>query len=201
MSFPRLLAAFLLLLGSARIVAAETVELADGLTYLRGPVAVADSAPANSIVDLRFITATGLPPPWVKAATHPTIILLAGEDVPAWLTLLDGRSPPVLLLGPKGTAAGLDLEIVVSAEQLGQVVAAIDDGADVAVLAQPIVAKRRFDEAALVRIHNGEEDTNDSEDAPADDETDKKPVQATLSDPMLERAVQVLLGLRVLGRG
>ena len=201
MIFCRRLVAWVLLLGGARLLAVEPVDIAEGIFYFRGTTAITDVAPANAVVDLRFVPPPALPPPWVKTAAQPVIVLLAGEDVPAWLALLEGRSAPVLLLGPTGTGPGLDLEVSVPAEPLGQVVAAIDAGTDVVALSQPVVAKRRFDEAALVRHHNGDEDETDAAASSDDENDDVEPSAPPLRDPMLERAVQVIQGLRALGRG
>ena len=134
----------------------------------------------------------------ISADTRPlAVVLLRASSDPRWFDSWSHRSHRVILLAPLGTSPAPDISVPVTAEEVSTALEAINSGVDLASLASPAIAKRRFDEAALVRHHNGETPTRSDEeeaDAEADAEAPIPP------DLMLQRAVQILQGLHALGR-
>jgi|GEM_PF-1732422 len=133
--------------------------------------------------------------------THPlSVVLLRSTSDPAWFTALADRSHRVILVSPIGTSSVSDVSVVVTTDEVSSAVQAIETGADLASLALPEIAKRRFDEAALVRRHSGTNDPASALNGPVEAETDDAAPVAPTPDLMLQRAVQILQGLEALGR-
>ncbi len=197
--------ALVLAVGSGSWLAAAPVDLGDDLVYVRGDEVAALSPARRAIIDLRFTPAPAAAPAWATTASPaPKVVLLAGDSARAWAERLTNRAPRVLLLVPVHSPASGDLTIPVSPAAVAGAVAAIDGGVDVPALARPPVEKRRFDESALVRHHNGDSSVLDEVINEARTEADADEAaagDAPLADPMLQRAVQVIRGLRALGKG
>ncbi|WP_221032985.1 hypothetical protein [Actomonas aquatica] len=193
---------------AATFATAAPTELATGLFYARGADITQVDPDTAAVLDLRLTPAPASAPAWATTTDQaPKVVLLAGPASTAWANLLTDRAPRVLLLGPTTEpTSAFDLHVAVLPDEISASIAAIEtDGADLTALALPTVAKRRFDEAALLRHHNGD-DEDEAEDSPAEtaEEAETETTtdgSATPTDPMLERAAQVLLGLQALGHG
>jgi len=153
------------------------------------------------VYDLRDVTWTNGSPQNVRklfTETHPlSVVLLRSTSDPAWFAALADRSHRVILVSPIGTSPISDVSVAVTTDEVSAAIQAIETGVDLASLALPEIAKRRFDEAALVRRHSGKNDPASSLNGPV--ETNEAPVPPT-PDLMLQRAVQILQGLEALGR-
>lgn len=195
---------WLLSLCFAAALGAAPVELSEGLWYARSADIADLPADADAVIDLRYALAPEEAPAWLNtASSRAQVVLLAGATASTWGADLESRPARMLLMSPADQADGADLQVSVSAAANEAAVAAINDGYDVSLLALPVVAKRRFDESALVRHHNGD-DAESTEPAPTEDTTvevaEPETPAAAPTDPMLERAVQVLQGLAALQR-
>lgn len=180
-------------------------ELAQGLFYTRDIAPTPPPAAQGIVYDLRAVT-------WdehyrssvdqISAPGRPlAVVLLCADQETGWLNALAQRSHRVITLAPIGANFSPDVAVPVTAAEVSSALAAIRDGADLAELASPEIAKRRFDEAALVRRHNGAPPTPPPADEIADDHEPTPPSAANITpDLMLQRAGQILQGLKALGR-
>jgi hypothetical protein len=128
------------------------------------------------------------------------IILLSGEHATDWSHALATRAADVLIIGPAEADAPLDLTVNMPDDAITTALRAMAEGTLPATLALPAITKRRFDESALVQRHHGDTiDADDSGDTAG--KTDAVPAKPVVTDAMLERAVQIIQGLRALKRG
>ncbi len=189
----------------AALTRGAPVDLGHGLVYTDAESAAELAATQRAVIDLRFVPAD-IDVPAVVTSPVPSakVVLLAGPSAASWIERLAARAPTLLLLAPADAGLASDLTVAVSAAEVREAVDAIAAGTDLVALTRPPVDKERFDESALVRHHNGDlpADSADSAEDVPDDAPDETPAKATTpTDPMLQRAVQVLLGLKALGRG
>ena len=183
----------------------EPSVLADGIFYTQDLSLSPPLAAQGMVYDLR--QATPLPAKLAAATklseTTETlsVVLLNSDAHDDWFNALAARSHQVLLLAPLGTDPLPDISVPVTTDEIAAALSAITDGADLASLASPEIAKRRFDEARLVRHHNGEEEPPvESYETPDEEPAEDNPASLP-PDLMLQRAVQILSGLNALGRG
>ncbi|GAB1488525.1 hypothetical protein MASR2M8_09700 [Opitutaceae bacterium] len=192
--------------------AAEVRDLGEGLGYLRlsDISGEAFSAPVDPlVVDLRQATQAGsdgidrlrglLGQPSLR------LVLVSEVTAPAIITFLETRSATVLTLGGLG-APETDIRVPVSTEDDRKAYEALDQGASLADLVTPPLVKARRDEASILRARRT---SNRPSDSPPPPDTPMPPVAPTpadaptvtpLSDPVLQRAVQLHRGLRALKR-
>lgn len=205
----RTLAGLLFLATTAWAQAALNADLGKDLQYLRVTTPAEDAAavqalnPAHSaVVDLRFLTAES---PAIEAlsralaATPPRqgtlrVLLVNTETAPALRQALT-PAPRQLVLGPAREGLRVDLAIKAAAEEERRAFEALAAGTAAEKLISNNAEKRRFDEAALMRTHNGDGSLPDpSEDPPApseDQKTEAAPLEPPPFDAVLQRAVQL----------
>ncbi len=205
----RICTALLFLVTSTWAQAALKADLGKDLQYLRVTAPSEDAAavqaldPAQSaVVDLRFLTADA-PAMEAIARTLATtlprpgtvrVLLVNTETAPALREALK-PAPRQLVLGP--AREGLRVDVAVKAEEKEERRAfeALPAGTAAEKLISNNAEKRRFDEAALMRTHNGEGALPDpSEDAQApssDQKTEAAPAEPPPFDAVLQRAVQL----------
>ena len=152
------------------------------------------------VVDARGID----PPPkdsplfaWLQTASAPRVILLDRATGQQWIEVSESFDTRVITLAPHNAAFTADISMDLPVDANADAVTAIANGASLIELALPEVAKRRFDEARLVRRHNGDDAEDDTELPETENSDDATPPAPT--DPLLVRATQILLGLQVLG--
>ncbi len=195
--------AFLIVFTAARAETDfPTSELAESVYYSRDLASPPPPPAIGMVYDLRTT-------PWssdqtravklISAETRPlAAVLLRSDSDQGWFDALAQRSHRVILLAPIGTTPAPDVAIPVTATEVATALAAITSGMDLYTLATPAITKRRFDEAELVRRHQGDH-------AAPPDATDEGssavPADTPPPDLMLQRAVQILQGLSALGRG
>jgi hypothetical protein len=208
----RLFIALVIGLSWARADSLDAPEaLAPGIVYTQKLALTPPAEIFGIVYDLRELD----PPPELPAlAAHLSqpsaplsVVLLNANTDPTVIDAFTNRSHRVIVLSPIGSRTAPDVLVPVTAEEIATALDAIRSGADLASLASPEIAKSRFDEASLVRRHNGTEEpvpTRSADSAPstvqADDETAGDETSPTPPDLMLQRAVQILQGLRALGR-
>lgn len=204
---PRILTSWcgLLALAATSLFGTERADLGDNIVYVR-PAALADSAAPSTaalVLDLRF-DATPTPPAAARElltarARVPLVVMLASEPSPAWRALLAAAGPAVLTLAPAG-AAQADLTAPVSPAENRAGYDALSAGIDPQILLHPPQEKERRDEAALARERNGAPSPRPRPNAP-EAHALESPADAPPTDPLLRRAVQIIVGLRILGHG
>jgi hypothetical protein len=192
-----------LLVAASIQAAAEPIEaqIDETIVYLRNTPASPPPALA-AVLDLRQSDlGEKLPSAWLQPGPL-RVFLLDAAALRQVAALLEQRRPANLIFLTAGSLAQpeSDVSVPMTTSEITTAIAAIADGADVALLADPPVKKRRFDEASLVRRHQGESrqrhsDENDGSSEPSSEDDDN----ALPADPMLERAVQLIRGLRALG--
>ena len=186
--------------------------LAPGIIYTQD---LAVSAPPETHGIVYDFRTTPPEPERVASASQlnsdsaPLSVVLLGPDIaPETALAFAARSPRVILLAPIGSGANPDVTVPVTPAEVSAAVEAIRSGADLANQASPEIAKRRFDEATLVRRHHGATDPERTPSAPAasppapGESAEAEPAAPPVPpDLMLQRAVQILQGLHALGRG
>jgi hypothetical protein len=180
-------------------------ELAPGLFYTREIAPTPPPAAHGVVYDFRDTD-------WdesfrssldeISAYNRPlAVVLLRTDPAAGWLDALAGRSHRVITLAPIGAPSSPDVAVPATTAEVASALAAIRGGADLADLASPEIAKRRFDEAALVRRHNGAAPSDPPAAAADNDDETTSPSEAEITpDLMLQRALQILQGLNALGR-
>ena len=190
----------------------QPAPLAPGIIYAQD-FSVSDPPETQGIV-YDFRTTPPEPEGIARASqltsdSAPLSVVLLGTDItPETAAAFAARSHRVILLAPIGSDANPDVAVPVTPAEVSAAVEAIRSGADLANQASPEIAKRRFDEATLVRRHHGTADperTPPTPAAPSPVVAETEDPEATVSPPhpdlMLQRAVQILQGLHALGRG
>ncbi len=196
------IAGLLLAAGSSVAQPTGPVEVAEGIDYVRIGQAATAVASRPTVFDARLQPAPTATPAWATATGPTCIVMVDGEHAATWAQRLTARAANILLLAPTDAGTVADLTVSIGPAGVQRAVTAIEAGADLPTLAVPAIEKQRFDEASLIRRRQGDntEAPNATPATTAPDETDRD-AEPPVSDPMLQRAVQVLQGLRVLGRG
>lgn len=184
-----------------------TRDLGQGLTYYRVRELPADQPsplsgrPGACILDLRFAksdeASAGAILAWVKfnvSVRAPVFVLENSQTDPALLAVFPGRTQPgLLVLAPVTDRIVPDIAVHVSPEDDRKAYAALEKGADISSLLSDYPDKPRVDEAYLEKEHIAD---SDAPDLPADKPSPPPP----MTDPVLQRAVQVHRGLLALKR-
>lgn len=204
---PRLLACLLCAAALAPFCPAATLvrDLGKGLTYYRVHELPADQPspqsgrPGACIVDLRYAKSdepsAATLRAWIKfnVSVHaPVFVLENAQTDPALLAALPGNGQPgLVVLAPVTDNVAPDIAVHVTPEQDRRAYQALEKGADVGTLLRDFPDKPRIDEAYLEKEHISDSDAPDTPE-------DKTPLP--LTDPLLQRAVQLHRGLLALKR-
>jgi hypothetical protein len=181
-------------------------DLGLGLTYYRvhrlpdDQPSPPSGRPGACILDLRYAksdeASAATLRAWIKfnVSVHaPVFVLENAATDPALLEAVPGGGQPgLIILAPVGAKIGPDIAVRVGPREDRKAYDALDKGADVTSLLSDYPDKPRIDEAYLEKEH-----IPDSE-AP-EVPTEKLPPRP-LTDPMLQRAVQLHRGLLALKR-
>ncbi|MCF3652151.1 hypothetical protein [Synoicihabitans lomoniglobus] len=194
------------LLGAVHLVSlaiAQETRITADIVYVAGVeglAATGDSARAT-VIDLRHREPGALVSPATLSESGTLRIVLVGAAHAAdWCTALAPRAADVLIIGPSHANAPLDLTVKMSDDAITAALQALADGMTAAELAIPAITKTRYDESALVQRHLGQPtEPDDATDTRASDDGAETP-PSVITDPILERAVQVIQGLRALKR-
>jgi hypothetical protein len=214
-------------LGALAAAEAEVSDLGESLGYLRlrdldGEAFAVPEGPL--VIDLRQAQLAGTAGTErlreLLAAPGIRLVLVSEATAPAVISLLDTRGPMVLTLG--GTEAPpTDIRVTVSALEDRRAYDALDQGGNLADLANPLLVKTRRDEASIVRARRtgtrpaeaappGEGANPAAPPAPPNAPAPTVPAAATpaatdsptpaLVDLVLQRAVKLHRGLQALKR-
>jgi hypothetical protein len=182
-------------------------DLGQGLTYYRVHVLPADlptppsGRPGACVIDLRYSksdeASAATLRAWIKfnVSVHtPVFVLENGETEPSLLAALPGNGQPgLVILAPFSAKIAPDIAVHVTAQDDKGAYDALEKGTDMKALLTDYPDKVRIDEAYLEKEHIADADSPD----PAEDKT---PVPRPVTDPMLQRAVQLHRGLIALKR-
>lgn len=210
--FP-LIVGFLVLAALAQ--ASGPVDLGDGLDYFRVLALPADlpaATPKACVLDLRYTpgetpAAVALAA-WLKfhaSARTPVFVLANAGTAPVLLSALTGNALPAgtLTLGTPTRHFAPDIVIHTDAETERRAYDAFTAGTPLASLIQENTAKRRFDEAEMLRRQGAGEplEGEDGDEIPATKPPDPSAPAAPppLFDATLQRAVQLHRGLNAFG--
>lgn len=179
-------------------------ELAEGIFYTQDVTRDPPPSTTGMVYDLRDSVWTDDNPRHFQALfaeSHPLSVVLLRSTAPAeWFNALADRSHRVILVTPISPHRAPDVAVPVTPDEVSAALHEIASGTDIASLALPEIAKRRFDEAVLVSRHRGSNDSVPSPDEPVESES-LEANSPPIPDLMLQRAVQILQGLEALGRG
>ncbi|HEY0967002.1 MAG TPA: hypothetical protein VGD88_06405 [Opitutaceae bacterium] len=211
---------FLFVTALATLVAhaAEVRDLGEGLSYLRlrDVDGEAFSVPAGPlVVDLRQATQAGSGGidrlRGLLGLSGVRFVLVSEATAPAITAFLETRAPTVLTIGSLG-APETDIRVSVSTEDDRKAFEALEQGTSLADLVTPPLVKARRDEAAILRARRAGNRPPDgppppavpttpaTPTPPAAPATAEAPTVPPVSDPVLQRAVQLHRGLRALKR-
>jgi hypothetical protein len=182
-------------------------DLGQGLTLYRVHDLPADQPspqsgrPGACVLDLRYAKSdepsAATLRAWIKfnVSVHsPVFILENPQTDPALLAALPGSSQAgLLVLGPISDKIAPDIAVHVTAEEDRKAYDALEKGALVASLLSDYPDKPRVDEAYLEKEHIADSEAPEFP-------TDKAPPPLPLTDPLLQRAVQLHRGLIALKR-
>jgi hypothetical protein len=201
--------AWFALLVTARVAGALAFDLGEDLRYVRLerlsedlPVLEQTWATASTAIDARGVSADETSARALAAALKKSapsklrLVLVNADTAPALLAALPRQTPGVLILGPQGTAAALDLGVETTLEADRRAVAALARGAAPATVLPSPAEKTRQDEASLVRERHG---ASAAPTAPAEPAVPRAETPAAPLDLVLQRALQLhraLLALR-----
>jgi hypothetical protein len=199
---------------SLSAVGATPREIAPGLTLIRVHDLSEDipDVTGTFILDLRYVrAAAGAAPetaPVLARLQQPgplRVVLYDREPAADVAAVLQGRQANVVTVAPEGARPAPDVTVKVDAAADRAAYEALESGAELAVLADASVTKRRFDEAALVRARPRR---GQSTPPPATPAAPTEPTAAEAATPeptpvdvQLQHAVRLARGLQALGRG
>ncbi|HRE04370.1 MAG TPA: hypothetical protein PKX00_02105 [Opitutaceae bacterium] len=214
-----LIARTLLLFAAVSVGGARTVELSDGLTYLRIKEVDAQPMPpakAALVLDLRGTRASPesvsrfAPLLEIPGPGAIRLVLLDPDTAKPLLDLFKVKRPGVLTLAAAHEAAAVDIAVATSSDEDRQSRDAIDADSPLTDLLEPKREKRRYDEAAMVRDHaNGlpipesppeSLDTTPSAPSGAGTSPAVEPKNRPRIDAVLQRAIHLHQALRALGK-
>jgi hypothetical protein len=204
------LAALVLALGTAATPAGAATlvrDLGQGLTYFRVHDLPGDQPsppsgrPGACVIDLRFAKSDDASAATFRAwvtfnlSAHTPVFILENTQTDAALlaALPGGAHPGLFVLAPISARISPDIAVHVTEDADKKAYDALEKGADVGSLLSDYPDKPRIDEAYLEKEHIADSD------AP-DEPTDKPAPPVPLTDPMLQRAVQLHRGLLALRR-
>lgn len=215
---------FLLLVLTASVarsaaIAADPSDLGQGLRFLRPAtlteISAAVSAPPALVLDLRAALADDGKSAAALADTlraRPAekgvcLILLSPATAPALLAALTPAPPGCVTIGRADGACRPDIAVATDAAAEQRALAALASGTPPASLLPVSTDKPRHDEAELARDHAAGKTAAEDSDAPPAPKlpepkatSPKAEAAATVTDAVLQRAVQVHRGLVALGR-
>ncbi|HEY5227627.1 MAG TPA: hypothetical protein VIJ19_03745 [Opitutaceae bacterium] len=180
-------------------------DLGQGLTYYRVHELPADQPspltgrPGACVLDLRYAKSdapsAATLKAWIKfnvTAHTPVFVLENAETDTALLAALPGGGQPgILVLAPISKSVSPDIAVHVTGAQDRKAYEALEKGADVNSLLSDDPEKLRVDEAYLEKEHIADSDAPDTV-------SDKPAPPRPLTDPVLQRAVQLHRGLLAL---
>lgn len=193
--------------GPTLTAAAATRELTPELRYVRAGE-LREALPATArVIDLRYADPTTVPavPP---LGGIPTLILVGPDTPAAWLAI-SAQSTQVLTLAAAAANPGADLLVKVdlAADQAAYAFIPEATEAQWDTLLGRQLTKRRFDEAELLQQRENSAAATRDDAArnapgtpPAEAAREADAAATVPADPVLQRAIQVYLGLRALGR-
>jgi hypothetical protein len=195
------------LAGPALSGATMVRDLGQGLTYYRVHELPADQPspatgrPGACVLDLRYAKSDAPSAvtlrEWIKfnVTPHaPFFVLENAETDTALLAALPGGGQPgILVLAPVSKTVSPDIAVHVTGAQDRKAYEALEKGADVKSLLSDDPEKPRVDEAYLEKEHIADSEAPESA-------SDKPAPPRPLTDPVLQRAVQLHRGLLALKR-
>lgn len=199
---------------SLSAVGAMPREIAPGLTLIRVHDLAEDipDVTGTFILDLRYLGSSagaGAETAPVRARLQQPgplrVVLYDREPAADVAAILQGRQANVVTVAPEGARPTPDVTVRVDPAADRAAYEALETGAELAVLADASVTKRRFDEAALVRARPRR---GQSAPPPATPAAPAEPTAAEAVTPepapvdvQLQHAVRLARGLQALGRG
>ena len=201
----------LLVLSGLILGGLHAAEIAPGLAYMRPGMKLAP-ATGSAVLDLRYVTEESSATP-LLAAIEPgnandrrIILVLVSPETPSGLRRQLIALPRCLTIGRAAPGLKTDIVVTTSAEADRRAFDALAAGTAPEKLLVENADKTRYDEASLVREHNGATEPIDGADQtlkpeslnPAERAANPTTPAAPGVDAVLQRAVQIHRGLAVL---